>query len=160
AVRAVATGRLLMKKRVLLAGVATLSALTAAAHPARAGEIVPEIPSIEGEYCLEQNLSDNQRFHFLPDDSCENPGFYVGFRPTGYTGMGKEDGWARRYCEFVKIEDITPPLNGKEPEDNPAIYLVRAECKSGWGDAVVPPWTENFELETTEGQIIITLYIG
>jgi hypothetical protein len=81
--------------------------------------------------------------------------------PPAHVGTAP-NGWSRQYCEFVKIDDITPPLNGKEHEDDPAIYLVRAECTSGWGkdpitgQCVVPPWTENFELAVAEGQIIIT----
>jgi hypothetical protein len=116
-----------------------------------------ELPLILiGDFCIEKSLSSDAKFYLahLGSPNCKTYGGQINFRKTGYSGRGRRDsdqGPGRTYCEFQNIE------SGADLNEETDIYVVRANCRSGSGDTVVPPWTETFELRVPHGGTYISL---
>jgi hypothetical protein len=160
---ATAIGRVVVVKKLFLAGIAALSMLSASeAQPTTKAEL-PD--SMVGLWCHAEDISTNNEDHYLEpygadrdDFDCSEKGAFDRIEiwkedgSSGYRFNWFLPGW-HGVCTFEKIEVITP-----------SVVLVHANCRSGLpsehqskiGQCCAPPYTENLELRLIGGALIIT----
>jgi hypothetical protein len=169
-------------KKLLLTGVAALSVLTASAAPAASSQAPKvELPDrIVGLWCYAKDISTDTERHYLDPygeghsaldkdgdptwiDACGDEKYskesdasievWKKGHKSGYVSNWVAPGY-RNFCTFDKIEAVKGSETTKGAV-TPA-YSVHANCRSGWGDKVEPPWTENLELQIINDELVIT----
>jgi hypothetical protein len=166
--------------KVLLAGIAALSVLTASAASAASSQTPKvELPDrMVGLWCYAKDISTDTERHYLDPylydeghsalDEDGNPTWIDACGDEKYSKesdasivVGKEgylSNWVapgyRNFCTFDKIEAVKGSETTKGTV-TPA-YSVHVKCWSGWGDKVEPPWTENLELQIINDELVIT----
>jgi hypothetical protein len=151
-------------KKLLLAGVAALSLLNTAGAQATKHRV--ELSDVMlGTWCYAKYSSSDTESHYSrADDHRDEPHVLahpdcanrdtLRLQKKSYT-VGSRSGSVRNYCKFKKIEVIKGSKKSTEDAATDA-YLVHANCRSGWGDVQFPPWTENFQLQVIEDELVLT----
>jgi hypothetical protein len=157
--------------KLLLAGVAALLVLTASAASAASSQAPKvELPDrMVGLWCYAKDISTDTERHYLDpydEDYCgddpksdeDGPDRSIVVRKYKDHTFGYVSNWVapgyRNYCTFEKIEVI----KGSKATEGAVTdaYSVHANCWSGWGDKIEPPWTENLELQIINDELVIT----
>jgi hypothetical protein len=165
-------------KTFLLAGVAALSVLTASAASAASSQAPKvELPDrMVGLWCYAKDISTDTERHYLDPygeghsaldkdgdltwiDACGDEKYSkesdasIEVDKDGYVSNWVAPGY-RNFCTFDKIEAV----KGSETTKGAVTlaYSVHANCRSGWGDKVEPPWTENLEPQIINDELVIT----
>jgi hypothetical protein len=148
-----------------LAGIAALSLLCVSA--AQATEHRVELPDeMVGFGCYNEAKSTETEHHYFWGEGEDVDGNVCGdddgiriskrnynrFKWEGNRFEEDSRFKGREFCTFEKIEIIDRP----QAKDASKVYLVHADCWSGWGAKIQPPWTENLELQVIDDELVIT----